>query len=58
MMVTNKTDERLQRRYARFQKKVGEEYQLEEALLKDRLDYFPVYDYILQMAGQPITAEA
>ena len=36
MMVTNKTDERLQRRYARFQKKVGEEYQLEEALLKDR----------------------
>lgn len=58
MMVTNKTDERLQRRYARFQKKVGEEYQLEEALLKDRPDYFPVYDYFLQMAGQPFTAEA
>lgn len=57
MTETNKTDERLQRRYARFQKKTGEEYQMEETLLKNRSDYLPIYDYFLQIAGQPFTAE-
>lgn len=57
MPETNRNEDRIQRRFERFRKKIEAEYCGEEELLHNRPDYLPVYDYFLRVAGEPLEAK-